>query len=158
MHKDLLICTVPALFFTLALYALSTKVAVSSAASPGPSASQTTSQNFYADLQNIRGQLDQYQFEHNNALPRFASHGWVQLITRTDANGHPASAPGSAGPYLRNAPINPFNRSSEILVVQKLSPNQKAPARYGFLFDQSTGRLYGLNADGTLFDELAANH
>src|SRR6185503_6837044 len=156
MFKSLFICTVPALLITLALYALSTKVAVSSAASPAPSVAQATNQTFSASLQDIRGQLDQYQFEHNNALPRFASHGWIQLLTRTDASGHPSDAPGSVGPYLRSAPINPFNRSSEILVVQNLSPNQKAPTRYGFLFDQSTSRLYGLTAEGTLFDETAA--
>ena len=152
MFKPFLICTVPALVITLALYALSSKVPVSSAAPSGPSVSQAASQNFYADLQNIRGQLDQYYFEHNSTYPRFASHGWTQLLARTNANGGFSDAPGHVGPYLRNSPINPLTRSSEILVVQSLTPNQKVPAKYGFVFEESTARLYGLTAEGTLFE------
>jgi general secretion pathway protein G len=60
--------------------------------------------NLTKNLQQVRGQLELYRLQHNNAYPTDIA---AQLTSKTDADGtlNPA---GAMGPYMRFFPANSF--------------------------------------------------
>jgi hypothetical protein len=107
-----------------------------------------------SQLQTVRSQIELYALQHNDKRPDFRNQGWSQLtqVTRADGRVDPA---GDMGPYLASLPINHLNNCSRILIAR--STPQK-DFRYpggdcGFIFDESTGKFWALDAEGKLFNE-----
>ena len=110
-----------------------------------------------SQLQTLRSQIELYKLQHRDELPDFKSNGWKPLTQRTTDNGQ-FTKDADYGPYLRNDPRNPLNGNSRILVLRgQPKPDFENPTRdCGFIFDQSTGQIWALDADGKLFDESSA--
>jgi hypothetical protein len=110
-----------------------------------------------SQLQSLRSQLQLYKLQHMDNYPNLKTFGWSQLTQRTTASGNIADGAlprnhATFGPYLSALPHNPFTGSSKVHVVNStadLKPNKS----YGFVFEESTGRIYGVVADGSLFNE-----
>jgi hypothetical protein len=110
-----------------------------------------------SQLQTLRSQIELYKLQHLDNMPDFRKHGWGQLTSRTDAKGATGQT-APFGPYLNDPPRNPLTGGSKILLV-KAKP--RSDFHYdqgdgGFIIEESTGRVWGLNAQGKLFDESAA--
>jgi hypothetical protein len=107
-----------------------------------------------SQLQMVRSQIELYALQHNDKRPDFRNQGWSQLtqVTRADGRVDPA---GDMGPYLDGIPINRLNNCSRILIARS---TPKKDFRYtggdcGFIFDESTGKFWALDAQGNLFNE-----
>ena len=68
-----------------------------------------------SQLQTIRSQLELYQVQHNGDYPTFAQV-WGNLTGTTDVAGN-IVAGGDFGPYLQQAPMNPFEGSTTVLAA-----------------------------------------
>ena len=72
-----------------------------------------------SQLQTIRSQLELYQVQHNGNYPTLAvateggATGWEAMTSKTDVDGTVAED-GEFGPYLQQAPKNPFTNSFDI--------------------------------------------
>ena len=109
-------------------------------------------------LHNCRAQILLYRQQHGNKLPEFSKYpAWHQLTHRTRPDGTIAST-GTAGPYLKSAPVNPLNGFGSIgLVRGEPKPGKVMPAeRLGFVFCTTTGKLLATAKDGkTIFDDAS---
>jgi general secretion pathway protein G len=111
----------------------------------------------------LRSQLQAYKNQHDGKYPDLKTFGWSQLTQRTTGNGTIADGAlarnhETFGPYLQKLPLNPFTDSSKVTVINKVTPDFKATNKAnGFIFEESTGRIYGLAADGKIFDENTAS-
>ncbi len=98
-----------------------------------------------AEVQRLRAQVALYKLEHVDTPPDLRQHPrWAQLMQRTRADGR-IDPEGPFGPYLRRAPINVLNQSSEVDVVEKIPragyvPNPKK--RAGFVYESNTGMVW----------------
>jgi hypothetical protein len=111
--------------------------------------------SLFSTLQTLRSQIELYKLQHLDELPDFKSLGWNPLTQRTNAAGKLDT--GDFGPYMRSEPRNPVNGQSRILLIRG---NPKADFETtsrdcGFVIDQNTGRIWGLDTDGRIFDENA---
>jgi general secretion pathway protein G len=90
-------------------------------------------------LQVIRSQLELYD-SHHSAYPTLVQLGssWNVLTQKTDAAGDPGT---TYGPYLRNMPVNPFEDSATVAAA--------AGSGVGWVYDETTGRVYGVMATTT---------
>jgi hypothetical protein len=106
-----------------------------------------------SQVQTIRSQLELYKLQHADKLPDFRTQGWAQLTKATNAKGELGH--GDTGPYLQQAPINPLNGQSRILLTHKpLKPGFKYDkGDCGFVINDATGEVWGLAQDGTIFNE-----
>jgi hypothetical protein len=107
-----------------------------------------------SQVQTVRSQIELYALQHNDKRPDFRNQGWSQLTQPTRADGRVDPA-GDLGPYLNGAPTNSLNNRSRIL-ISRTTP--KKDFRYtggdcGFIYDESTGKFWGLDAEGRLFNE-----
>jgi hypothetical protein len=107
-------------------------------------------------LQTIRSQTELYRLQHNDQYPDFSQHGWKQFTSRTSADGEPVRK-GGFGPYLQAEPRNPLNKFSAVYVAKETpEPGFKVPSNsYGWIWDQSEGRMHAVDANGVLLDESA---
>jgi hypothetical protein len=107
-----------------------------------------------SQLQTLRSQIELYKLQHRDQPPDFRRRGWNPLTSRTAEDG--AESPrGQFGPYLQSPPRNPLNGNMRLLIVRG-APG--ADFRYdrndaGFVYDELSGRLWALDADGRLFNE-----
>jgi general secretion pathway protein G len=62
--------------------------------------------NLLSQLQTIRSQLELYQIQHNGEYPAILTD-WTQMTSKTDDEGT-IDPDGNFGPYLQQAPENPF--------------------------------------------------
>lgn len=110
-------------------------------------------------LHTCRAQILLYKLQHGNKLPEFSRYpAWHQLTHRTRTDGTIAST-GSAGPYLKSAPVNPLNGFGSIgLVRAEPKAGKVMPAeKLGFIFCTTTGKLLATAKDGkTIFDDALA--
>ncbi|MFW6155292.1 MAG: type II secretion system protein [Planctomycetota bacterium] len=72
-----------------------------------------------SDLQTVRSQVELYKAQHNDRDPwtdsvTQSTDFWTQLTTKTNADG---TADGNLGPYLQQAPTNPFRDSDAVIDV-----------------------------------------
>jgi hypothetical protein len=110
-----------------------------------------------SQLQTLRSQIELYKLQHRDQAPDFRAHGWDQLTRRTDEAGT-VQPRGKFGPYLQGPVANALTGSSRILIVR----GQPSPSfRYdkgdgGFFYDESSGRIWAVGADGRVFDENGA--
>jgi len=107
-----------------------------------------------SQLQTLRSQIELYKLQHRDQPPDFRRRGWNQLTSSTNEDG--AESPRAPfGPYLQSPPRNALNNNTRLLIVRG---TPRADFRYdkndaGFVYDELTGRLWALDADGRLFDE-----
>jgi len=116
-------------------------------------------QSLSSTLQTLRSQIELYKLQHRDELPDFRHKGWGPLTGKTTADGS-VTARGPYGPYLQSPPRNPLNNNTMILIVRG-APNRDF--RYekndcGFIFDEQSGRLWGIDAAGRLFAEPGMAH
>ena len=114
----------------------------------------------FSQLDTARSQIALYRLQHNDNFPDFKKYGWKQLTFKTNATGQITDNDRTGnilyGPYFNTAPSNPLTKSSEVLVVSSIGENFKATGSYGFVLEESTGKLFALAADGKLFGEPSA--
>ena len=108
-------------------------------------------------LQTVRSQIELYKSQHRDQRPDFRSRAWNQMLSKTSADG--AVTPrGEFGPYLQVPPRNALNGNTRILIVRG---HPGRDFRYdrgdaGFVYDESSGRLWALDAAGRLFNEAGS--
>ena len=133
----------------------------------GPSASwssrardgrrQASQQARYASLMStlmtVRSQIELYKLQHADRLPDLGTLQWTQLTSRTTLQGQPGKD-GMFGPYLQTSPTNPLNGQSGIAAL-KTAPaaDYLAPSGIGFVLDESTGKFWGVDEQGRIWDE-----
>jgi hypothetical protein len=106
-------------------------------------------------VQTLRSQIELYKLMHGDVPPDFRNYGWKQLTQRTDTSGAIIDA-CQHGPYLRSPPGNALTGRSTILVVRSVPKGfQYRQGDCGFVFDESSGNLFALDAEGRIFDENA---
>jgi general secretion pathway protein G len=94
-----------------------------------------------SELQTIRSQLELYKMQHGDAYPTDTGAGtgvwdWTKL-TGTTTYGST-----TFGPYLQQAPINPLVSKSPVAI-------DTANATSGWVLHSATGKVNGINKDGT---------
>ena len=101
-----------------------------------------------SQLQTLRSQVELYKLQHRDSYPTSdgtasGTWDWTRLTGKTEDTGL-AAASGSTtavGPYLQQVPLNSLTNSSTVAAT--------AAAGVGFVFESSTGKIYGVNKDGT---------
>lgn len=101
---------------------------------------QAQATNLVAQLKSVRDQLERYRFEHNDEYPDIVGDGWGTLTGKTDYD-HTLNAAGRYGPYLIDAPVNPFT-DSNVIAATEVAGN-------GWYYDLSTGDFYAVGFDET---------
>jgi hypothetical protein len=106
-----------------------------------------------SQLHIVRSTFELYGLQHDEKYD-VRRLGWASLTGRTRADGKVAKD-GEYGPYLEHAPLNPLTNQSRVLIM-KGTP--KKDFRYaggdcGFVFEEATGRIWGLDQDGRIFNE-----
>jgi len=93
-----------------------------------------------SSLQVIRAQIEIYHAQHNSTYPSLAdlNAAWNVLTSRTDALGNVGTVDGvhTLGPYIKKMPLNPFEDSATVA--------DTAAAGVGWVYDENTGRVYGV--------------
>ncbi len=93
------------------------------------------SSSLISQLQTIRSQLELYQVQHNGSYPTLAQL-WGNLTTKTEPDSAGTAGNGSGnevGPYLQQAPKNPFENSSTTAAA--------AAAGVGWEYTAATGGI-----------------
>ena len=105
-----------------------------------------------SDLQSVRSQIELYKMQHGGDDPSADATAnntdfWTQLTTKTDAAG---AAGGNLGPYLQNAPTNPFVVNAAGAASSDVNEGAAADAAGtdGWNFDATTGKFTALGSDG----------
>jgi len=97
----------------------------------------------FAQLKNIRSAFELYRTQHNNAYPTLSElqSTWSVLLNLTLINGE-LSPEGRFGPYLQQAPKNPWTESTS--VVNIASTGDIAD---GWRYDENTGEIIPVGFD-----------
>lgn len=91
------------------------------------------SSSLVSQLQTIRSQLELYQVQHNGDYPDLITD-WTQITGETEVDGSAGDGSGNEfGPYLQQAPVNPFEQSSSVAAA--------AAAGVGWVYDAATGGI-----------------
>ena len=89
-----------------------------------------------SQLQTIRSQLELYQVQHGGDYPSLAggqnSTAWTAM-TEEDSDGY--------GPYLQQAPVNPFQDSSAVNESSSSDGSVSAAEDKGWAYNSSTGTI-----------------
>jgi len=96
-----------------------------------------------SQLQTIRSQIQLYKVQHLDNFPAITTN-WNALTSASDQNGTipPATGQTSLGPYLQQAPINPYNNSSTIAAA--------AAAGVGWVYTAASGSIQATDANCAL--------
>ena len=89
-------------------------------------------------MQTIRSQLELAQIQHGGVYPDLVTDGWTTMTaeTETDIGYTAGDASGDeVGPYLQQAPINPFTNSSTV------AASGSAAATVGWTYTQASGAI-----------------
>ena len=114
--------------------------------------------SLYTQLQTIRSQLQLYQVQHNGDYPTVAelndaTNPWSVMVMYTDEAGDPVAAPDAThefGPYLQQAPANPFVPVGVNTVVVAATTTDvtteaagmaASTATAGWVYDPDTGAI-----------------
>lgn len=99
-------------------------------------------------LQTIRGQLELYQVQHTGNYPNLTGDdGWDQMTQTTDVAGDTEN--DGFGPYLQQAPINPFTNSSTVAA--------EAADGVGWVWDATNGTIIAVLPETAAPDDLGLN-
>jgi general secretion pathway protein G len=101
--------------------------------------------NLRQQLANVRNQIELFKAQHSETPPALTAM-WTIMLSQSDTSEANSAAPTGIhwGPYLQQAPVNPFNGQSS---VTSIDPDTNAgwyyqPAGLGFTF-------FARNADGS---------
>jgi len=89
-----------------------------------------------SQLQTIRSQLELAQIQHQGTYPDLVTNGWTPMTTETEqVTAYTAgdSSGNEVGPYLQQAPTNPFTNSSTVAAA--------AGANVGWVYSNTTGTM-----------------
>ena len=102
-----------------------------------------------SQLQTIRSQLEFYQIQHNGNYPTLTGDvdtAWQFMTGTTNAAGELSGS--DFGPYLQQAPANPFsNRDVSTLVAEVEGATTELagdPTAAGWAYNRTTGRIKAL--------------
>ena len=98
-----------------------------------------------SQLQTLRSQVELYKLQHRDSYPTndgkaTGTWDWTLLTAKTNDDGSKTGTP-ILGPYLQQIPVNSLTNASTVAA----SPS----ATTGFVFEAATGKLFGVNKDGT---------
>lgn len=116
-------------------------------------------------LQTIRSQIELFKVQHNDIIPGVANDtdgtaAWKIMLKYTDqVSTKITDTTGIAdkkdldkkiiyGPYLQQAPLNPMNNLSGVLVVTTSSKEGDDAPSVGWVFNSDTGEVYATDKDG----------
>ena len=109
------------------------------------------SSSLVSQLQTIRSQLELYQVQHNGNYPTLVDEGTTDWTPMTEASG-------GFGPYLQQAPLNPFTNSSAVTDWDSTADGAGDPAgaddANGWFYDSSNGRIMAAKFDEAAQEEL----
>jgi len=100
-----------------------------------------------SQLQTLRSQVELYKLQHRDSYPTTDGSAdptkwdWTRLTAKTDDTGAASSAATAVGPYLQQIPVNSLTNSSTVAAA--------AGTTVGFVFEAATGKVFGVNKDGT---------
>jgi general secretion pathway protein G len=96
-----------------------------------------------SQLQTIRSQIQLYKVQHLDNFPVITT-SWNQLTEASDQNATipPATGQTPLGPYLQQAPINPYNNSSTIAAA--------AGTGVGWVYTAATGSIQATDQNNAL--------
>lgn len=100
----------------------------------------------YAQLKNIRSAFELYRTQHNNNYPTLAElqSSWGVLLLTTNVDGI-INPEGKFGPYMQQAPKNPWTESSSVVNAASTGDSND-----GWRYDENTGEISPVG-----FDEAA---
>ncbi len=98
-------------------------------------------------LQTIRAQISLYKLQHRDQAPALADF-WDKMTKATDDSGDTFAAgtseSGPFGKYFESAVVNPLTGKSELAAT--------AGASVGWVYDEATGEVHGINKAGAQSD------
>jgi general secretion pathway protein G len=99
----------------------------------------------------VQSQLELYRMDHLSQYPTIQNNALPQLINATNAKGDIGTA-GSAypyGPYLIEAPRNPYDGNTRVTAVSKPGavPTGVVDSSGGWQYDATTGGFWPNNAE-----------
>ena len=99
-----------------------------------------------SQLQTLRSQVELYKLQHRDSYPTSdgtatGTWDWTKLTGKTDDTGAASTAATAVGPYLQQVPLNSLTNSSTVAAT--------AAAGVGFVFESSSGKIFGVLKDGT---------
>ena len=101
--------------------------------------------NMRSQLQTLRSQLELYKLNHRDTAPTLAGF-WTALTTVTEEDGTtPEAGDDTFGPYLQNRSENPLTSSDSVAAA--------AAAGVGWVYNETTGTINGVNKLGVLSDD-----
>ena len=101
--------------------------------------------NMRSQLQSLRSQLELYKLQHRDTPPTLANF-WTAMTTATEEDGTaPEAGDDTFGPYLQNQSVNPLTGSSTVAAA--------AAAGVGWVYNETTGLINGVNKAGALSDD-----
>ena len=101
--------------------------------------------NMRSQLQTLRSQLELYKLNHRDTAPTLAGF-WTALTTATEEDGTaPEAGDDTFGPYLQNRSENPLTGSDSVAAA--------AGAGVGWVYNETTGLINGVNKAGVLSDD-----
>lgn len=103
------------------------------------------------NLSVVETQIAMYRAQHNNRYPTIQDQGLPQLLSPTNASGTigPAGPLYPFGPYLLEAPMNPYDGSKKVVPVATpgKKPTGAAGSSGGWQYDETTGALWPNHAE-----------
>ena len=125
------------------------------------SASTDARQNsLTSQVQTLRSQIELYKLQHTtdaSELFKTATSDattWQELVSATGKATAviPPGTETTCGPYLQTVPVNNVTSKSGVFVG---SVDETTTAidttKYGFAYNRSTGKFFGVKADGTIW-------
>jgi general secretion pathway protein G len=138
------------------------------------SASQDARKNsLSSQLQTLRSQIELYKLQHLDQLPQglrttgniAAATAWNEMLNKTNAAGTVSTGTDYPfGPYLQSEPANPLNGGKGVVVGSvdvTFNPSQNigSTTDYGFILNNTNGKIWGLSKTGTyVYDEAQPNN
>jgi general secretion pathway protein G len=103
------------------------------------------------NLSVMQAQLEVYRVQHLNRYPAIQDNALLQLTSATNATGE-IGQPGPTyplGPYLVEAPMNPFDGSKKVtaVAVAGQKPTGVIGQFGGWQYDNSTGAFWPNNSE-----------
>ncbi len=98
------------------------------------------------NLHLLEAQIGLYRAQHGNQLPTVQENALPQLTSATDSAGviGPAGARHPFGPYLLEAPMNPYDGSTKVTGVRLggKRPTSVSGTLGGWQFDEDSGAVW----------------
>ncbi len=99
----------------------------------------------------LESQIEMYRAQHLNQYPTIQENTLPQLTKSTNATGETGTSKSDypLGPYLLEAPMNPYDGSKNVVevAVQGQKPTAVVGNLGGWQYDPSTGAVYPNNAE-----------